>query len=241
MTRLVPLIERAVPYVSQLLDGVVRIAEWASRNPFESFAGLVTGFFITELGKAQIADLIKNAISGGGGGGVGGAAGAGAAGLIAVGAAAQIGSITNLADERYGAVTAGRARGAQLAQDLQSGDESKRSAAMAAYRDAQDKGGSGATASAWLDTAVRGVMGVANPLAYGAAKLGDAAVEKAGVQSNAQRSVEAIKAHEIINVPDLRASVALAIEEGARDAMRSDKTAVGNPERSQPLVGRAGN
>lgn len=233
LQKLVPIITQLVPPLASLLNGLVRIADWASKNPFEGFGALVSAFFLAELAKAQVAETIKNVLNGVGSGArpsitpggvpgaAGGVGGAGAAelGLIGAGSAVQIGSMTSLADERYGAVSSGQDQAKKLAVDMASGDPKKIAAAKAAYAQAQSKGSSAETAYAYVDTATRGAMTALNPLGYLSSKAGDYAAQKIGGQSSSQRSVEALKAHEIVNAEELKKSIANAVTDGVRDGM----------------------
>lgn len=203
-----------VPLVGRVLDGFVKLASWASSNPFSGFAGLVTAFFIGELTKAAIANTIKTMLAGGVPGGVPGAVGAGgipggatgasgaaAGGVLAMGVAMQVGSITNLADERYGAVKAGQTQAQQLAADIASGDPAKAAEARRQIEDAKGKSTTTDKAGAYLDTGTRAAMAVLNPISYLATKATDYGLEKSGVKSGAQRSTETLQAAEVAGAP----------------------------------------
>jgi hypothetical protein len=170
---LVPVLQRITPVLVQFLEGVTKIASWAANNPFESFAALVTGFFIKELAAAQIGNTIKSIITGAGGAGgtpgaagVGGLAGAG----IGAGVAGQLAVVGYTADQVYGAYTSGTAQGGALAADVAAGGD-RGAAAQAQIDAARERGSAGNTAMAVADLASRGLGILTNPLGA-AAQLG---------------------------------------------------------------------
>lgn len=246
LTQLTSKLTELVPLVGRMLDGFVKLADWASKNPFEGFGALVTGFFMKELIAAQIGATIKSVISGAAGGGVPGVgtaassapgvagSGAAAAGAIGLGVAMQVGSMGNLADERYSAVKAGQTQAQQLAADIASGDPAKAAAARRQIEAAKGKSGFVDKAGAYLDTGLRAAEAVLNPLSYVTTKATDYGLEKAGVQSQAQRSVETIKANEVANAPIDR--LVAAIEANTKATETNSRTTGVSASPSAPGV-----
>lgn len=248
LTKLIPQIARATPIVSDLLGKLIKVASWAEENPFAGFAGLVTAFFMKELINAQIANTIKGLITGGApGGGVGGLPGgavpaatpAAALGLAGLGAAVQLGSMAHLADQRYGAVTEGKEEAAALAQNLQSEDPVLRATAERFRADAQKQGSKERVTAAYVDTAVRGVKTIVNPLSSLGDMAGDWVTEKVAGKgkSTGSRSVEALKANEIVNAPELQSAVTKAIADGVREGVKQSGGIQPGPEANPKTAG----
>lgn len=65
--KLIPILQKLVPPLTQFMDGMIKIANWAMQNPLAGLAAAISIAFAVELGKAKIADIIKNILAGKGG------------------------------------------------------------------------------------------------------------------------------------------------------------------------------
>jgi hypothetical protein len=80
LVKLIPVLQQAVPELQRFLDGVIKVAQWATEHPFAGFAAAITLAITSELAKAAIGEVVKRAITAaitGGGAGGGGAGGGG--------------------------------------------------------------------------------------------------------------------------------------------------------------------
>jgi hypothetical protein len=189
-----------VPLVGRTLDGFVKLASWAETNPFSGFAGLVTAFFVAELGKAAIADTIKNIITGAAGGTPppGSGAGGGAGGLVALGVGTQVAVASKYADQAYAAHKSGTAQGEALAKDVAAGGE-RGAAAQQMLDQLRGQSTTGRQGMAIGDYASRLATLAINPLAGVANLAGDAATRALGGKASTDVSDQTIKASSAVS------------------------------------------
>jgi|GEM_PF-2975309 len=217
--KFIPIMQRLTPTLQRFLDGVVKVADWATEHPFAGLAAAVTLSITSELAKAAIGDLIKRAISGSLGGAGGGAAGAGGAAGGGVGAAlgagAAAGAATYLAvrpgvDAILSGQTDAQYQGGQLEAGIKQGGAA-REEAIAQLKGMQDRYG--------------GASGFARM--YGAAAMTPVNAVYSAVTGEKNTSAEELRkafaARDIIDQEGIKRAIADAVREGAREG------AGGNP------------
>lgn len=260
LLKLVPVLRELTPQLARLLEGVIRMAEWASKNPFEGLAMLIGASITKEIVAAEIGSTIKSLIANGGGGvpgapgGVGGITPAGtsttaatagsglAAGLlVGAGSAMQLDALGRTADMVYGGYAQGSKRADELAKMSASGPAGAAQAASEIDQ-AKQNSGVGDWAQAAVTTVSRGADYL-NPFSYAGRRLGDYATEKVTGKgpvdvAQAQKTFSASEvASRETEINEAAKKLASAMTNAANtvDAANPNSTA-----RNQPLNARGG-
>lgn len=171
LLKLVPVLRQATPVFAKLLEGLIKLADFAGSNPFAALGTTFTALVAKEVISAQIGETLKRAIMGGGGpggasgslGGTPGATPAGAAGgagglgpilAVAAGSMLQMNRIGSAVDLASGAANAGSKQGDALAEMARNGQTEAAKAGLAKATDDSSAGN-------WALAAVAGASKVA--------------------------------------------------------------------------------
>ncbi len=254
LLELVPVLEKLIPqFVDVLSTGLPAFVEFlksiagfadANKDIIKDIASHPIGSIMAfEVGKsivaANLGEVIKRLMTGGGGGGAGtpgvGGGGAGAAGGagMAGGLAVAAGGVlqAKFLSDQYSMVTGGDAAAANVEAMAKGGDTAGAQKALAA---AQQKAGTLNTASSYVQAAGR-VANYVNPLAMLGTYGADAATKKLTGTNQAEQISGQLNAQAIVDSEGVRKAITAAIVAGANDAA---KTSPGAPNRSEPIKGR---
>jgi hypothetical protein len=189
----VPVFSQMIPIVSKPLDRLIKLGDFAAKNPIAGLGTLIMGYFVKELAAAQVAKTIQSMLAGSmpsGAGAVAGGAG-GAAGAIGAGVLMQGAILGHYGSEMLGARSRGAQRGDHLAADIAGGE--KGAAAKAALAQLRGEATTGKKVTARGDLLTRAGTAVANPMGAVGQLAGDAAARALGGKASIDTSTGTIE------------------------------------------------
>ncbi len=255
LVKMVPVLRDLTPMIASVLREATKFAEWFAKNPIKGVGAVVLAAIAKDLAAAAIGEAVKRALvallagsaPGAGAGGALGAAGGGSAaagGAVLAGGAVQVGLLAKVGAETGAAVTSGKEEGQNIAAMLASADPAKRAEGQKRLDAAKAKSGTVAKTDATLERSAKVLTALVNPVAalsaYGGEKAAAAMGGPAG-KTNTDRSLETIKANEIVNTVELRKQIANAVVGGVVDGMASKAGTAASasaPSTTQPLSAR---
>ncbi len=242
--KLVPVLTDLMPTIRKVLTEMTKFAEWFAQNPIKGIGAVVLAAVARDLAMAAIGEAVKatlvRMIAGAAPGGAGAGAGAGAA-PVAIGAAVQVGLLAKIASDTGGAITSGKDEGEKVSAMLASADPKKRAEGQAAYDAAKKQSGGLSKGSAGTERVASTLSALVNPIAAVAGYGTDKALNAAGMKNNTDRSLDTIRANEIVNTVELRKQIATAVVGGVTDGMASKagtSASANAPSTTQPLSAR---
>lgn len=238
LPEIIPALDRLIDRLPRLLDEVVKLVDWFAQNPLKGVGAIIAAALVKDLAMAGIGAAAQKAITAaitaatggsavtgsassalGSGGAASGAAGLGTLGLIAAGGAAAGASLYTQWGELQEWTASGRTEGKRLAGMMNSSDPNQRAEALAGYDAAKAQSGWVDTMGAYLQQASRATS-VLNPLSLAGSYGSDAAAEGAGWKGQQQRSLETLRANEIVDTQELKRATTQALIEGIRAGVR---------------------
>ena len=227
LRELIPVIRQMTPHIVELMTKVGELVMWASKNPFATMVSAMTVALVAEVGKANIATLIRSMVQGGGGGGGGapqlpGGGGGGNSVVNALGAGMVVAAVTAAlykpVADAFGEQDGSKQR---LLSGLQNGEVTPEQA-QAQVEKAKSR---------------TGAMGVLkSALAVNMAGMSTAASLLTGKNESANTIRQVMGAKELVDSDAVAKAITRAIERGASAANAGGP----NPNRTQPINARGG-
>ena len=225
LQQLIPIVREVTPQFVALMTKVGELVSWASKNPFATMVSAMTVALVAEVGKANIATLIRSMVQGGGGGGgvpqlPGGGGGNSVVNALGAGtaAAAATAALYTPVAQAFGEQDGSKQR---LLSGLQNGEITPEQA-QAQVEKAKSR---------------TGAMGVLkSALAVNMAGMSTAASLLTGKNESANTIRQVMGAKELVDSDAVAKAITRAIERGASAANASGP----NPNRTQPINGRGG-
>jgi hypothetical protein len=220
LKELVPVIRQMTPHIVELMTKVGELVMWATKNPFATMVSAMTVALVAEVGKANIATLIRSMVQGGGSGGApqlpgGGGSGNSVVNALGAGtaAAAATAALYKPVADAFGEQDGSKQR---LISGLQNGEITAEQARAQVEKAKSRTGAMGMLKSA---------------LAVNMGGMSTAASLLTGKNEGVNTIRQVMGAKELVDSDSVAKAITRAIERGASEANGGGK----NPNRSAPI------